>query len=82
MYTVHLLRKIGALEQTYGSVVFDGNMVTYRGLTSVFEKQLDMGIIAQNGRRYTPSDGIEFLRNLRTAYRDPSLRATNVTETQ
>ena len=78
MYAVNFLRKTGALEQIYGSVIFDGQLIMYSGLTSVFEKYLNKGIIAQNGRRYTPADGLAFLESLHLAFADQSLRATDI----
>jgi hypothetical protein len=78
MYVVRLVRRLGVHPETYGRVLFDGETVQYDGLSGVFRKQLERGIVGQHKRRYMPSDGMDFLRNLRFHFADDVLRASDV----
>jgi hypothetical protein len=75
MYVVTLTRSLTVLPEVYGCVSFDGREVTYKGLTCVFRRYLERGIVGQHNRSYVPSDGMDFLRNLKYHFADDMLRA-------
>jgi hypothetical protein len=78
MHVVKLVRRLGAYPETYGRVFFDGKAVQYDGLSCAFRKHLERGIVGRQNRRYVPSDGIDFLSNLKYHFADDLLRASDV----
>jgi hypothetical protein len=80
MYVVKLIRRLAAHQETYGRVLYDGKTVQYDGLTDVFRKHLERGIVGQHEHRYLPSDGMAFLSNLKYHFADDALRASDVTD--
>ena len=80
MHVVTLTKGLTALPEIYGRVSFDGNQVSYDGLTSIFCRYLERGIVGQHNRVYMPSDGMDFLRNLKYYFADDILRAGDVSE--
>jgi hypothetical protein len=78
MFAVKLLRKVGALEEEYGRVVFDGRNLSYDGLSSFFVKQLQKGVTGPDSRRYRPEHGVEFLRNLKHHFASYGLSVSEV----
>jgi hypothetical protein len=71
MTKVELLKtgKDGKIAVT-GTVVFDGNKVRYSDDTSkaMIHSWNTVGILGAKGKRYTPKDGEEFVRNLPWQY--------------
>lgn len=80
MHVVTLTRSRTVLPEIYGRVSFDGNRVRYDGLTCVFCRHLERGIVGEHNRVYMPSDGMDFLRNLKYQFADDTLRASDVVE--
>ncbi len=80
MHVVTLTRSRTALPEIYGRVSFDGNRVRFYGLTCVFCRHLERGIVGQHNRVYVPADGMDFLRNLQYHFADDTLRASDVVE--
>ena len=80
MHVVTLTRSRTVLPEVYGRVSFDGNQVQYDGLTGVFCRHLERGIVGQDNRVYMPADGMDFLRNLKYQFADDLLRASDVVE--
>jgi hypothetical protein len=80
MHVVTLTRSLTVLPEIYGRVSFDGNQIEYDGLTPIFCKHLQRGIVGQHNRVYVPSDGMDFLRNLKYHFADDMLRASDVVE--
>jgi hypothetical protein len=78
MHVVKLVRRLGAHPETYGRVCFDGKAVRYDGLSCAFRKLLERGIVGRHSRRYVPSDGMDFLTNLKYHFDDDLLRASDV----
>ena len=78
MFAVKLLRKVGALEEEYGRVVFDGQKLSYDGLSSFFVKQLQKGVTGPDSKHYNPEHGIEFLRNLKHYFPSYGLSVSDV----
>ena len=80
MHVVTLTRNLTALPEVYGRVSYDGHKIEYDGLTCIFRKHLERGIVGQFDRLYMPSDGVDFLRNLKYYLTDDVLRASDVIE--
>jgi hypothetical protein len=80
MHVVTLTRSRTVLPEVYGRVVFDGTHVQYDGLTHVFRRYLERGILGPHNRVYVPADGMDFLRNLKHHFADGVLRASAVVE--
>jgi hypothetical protein len=66
MLTVNLLRKIGVLTEEYGRISFDGQRCHYIGLSCVFVKYLEHGVLGADGQCYKPEHGLQFLQSLQT----------------
>jgi hypothetical protein len=78
MHVVTLTRRLAAHQETYGRVLFDGRQVRYDGLTSVFRRHLERGIHGPQNRVYLPSDGLDFLTNLKHHFAKDGLQASEV----
>ena len=60
MQVVKFVRTIGACQEEYGQIRFDGEKIRFDGLTCVFQKYLEKGITGPDNRTYRPVDGIQF----------------------
>jgi hypothetical protein len=80
MHVVTLTRNLEALEEIYGRVSFDGTRIRYDGLTCIFCRRLERGIVGQQNRLYKPADGMDFLRSLKHEFADDVLRASDIVE--
>lgn len=80
MHIVKLVRTIGACQEVYGQVRFEGEKIYFEGLTCVFQKYLEKGIMGPDDRTYMPMDGIKFLSNLKHHLAQDSLMATDIIE--
>ena len=80
MRIVRFVRTIGACQEEYGRIRFDGEKIYFDGLTCVFQKYLEKGILGSDNRTYMPVDGIRFLSNLKHHFAQDSLMATDVVE--
>ena len=78
MVAVKLLRTIGALQEEYGSIRFDGSKFYYDGLSSIFVKYLERGFMGADKKWYRPENGIAFLQNLRTQLADSTLQVSDI----
>ena len=70
MMTIKLFRTTGFFQEEYGRVVYDGQNVSYEGLSDVFIKYLEYGLYGPDGKKYKPSDGLNFLQTLKNAFSD------------
>ena len=80
MHVVTLTRNRTALPEIYGRVSFDGHHIKYDGLTCIFRKHLERGIVGPSDHLYVPADGMDFLRNLKYCFADDVLRASDIVE--
>jgi hypothetical protein len=80
MHIIKLVRTIGACQEEYGQIRFEGEKVYFDGLTSVFQKYLEKGILGPDNRTYKPTDGIMFLSNLKYHFSRDALMATDIFE--
>ena len=80
MHIVKFVRTIGACQEEYGRVGFDGRKIYFNGLTCVFQKYLEKGITGSDNRTYKPTDGIQFLSNLKHHLTQDSLMVTDIIE--
>ena len=76
--TVKFLKTVQDGQVECGRVIFDDREVKFKGLEDHFIKSLKHGILGRYGKRYNPSDGIEFLENLKYEFTGSYLRATDV----
>ena len=80
MHAVKFVRTIGACQEEYGRIRFDGEKIYFDGLTCIFQKYLEKGIMGSDNRTYMPADGIRFLSNLKHHLAQDSLMVTDVVE--
>ncbi len=59
---------------------FDGHQVHYEGLTQIFRRHLERGIVGPHNRVYVPSDGMDFLRSLKCHFANDARRASDIVE--
>lgn len=78
MVTIALIRKKNVLEEEYGRVLFDGKNVQLKGLSCVFKKYLENGLIGADGMRYTPLDGSAFIYTLKREFSNNILMARDI----
>ena len=78
MVAVKLLRTIGALQEEYGRIRFDGSKIYYDGLSSIFIRYLERGITGADAHCYRPEHGIQFLQNLKNQLADTPLQVTDI----
>ncbi len=78
MVAVRLLRTVGAIEEEYGRIRFDGQRIYYDGLSSIFVKYLERGVMGADAQCYRPEHGIRFLENLKNLFSDGVLRVTDI----
>lgn len=55
-----------ALPELYGRVFIDKNQVKVDGVTCVFKKFIERGIINKDRKKVIPQDGDEFMDSLKT----------------
>jgi hypothetical protein len=65
MHNIKFVRTIGACQEEYGRIRFDEEKIHFEGLTYVFRKYLEKGIPGPDNKIYKPTDGIQFLNNLK-----------------
>lgn len=70
MVAVRLFRKVGALEEEYGWISFDGKQLYYNGLSSIFFKYLERGVIGADRQCLRPEHGILFLKGVENHFAD------------
>jgi hypothetical protein len=75
---VKLLRTIGALEEEYSRIRFDGKRLHYDGISCIFIKYLERGIMGADQRRYRPEHGLQFLQNLKSHFKDGTLQVSDI----
>ena len=80
MKVVKFLKTVEDGQVESGKVVLGSNGIRYEGLNDGFIESLESGILGQYGKRYKPSDGIEFLENLKYEFTGSYLRATDIIE--
>jgi hypothetical protein len=80
MHVVTLTRGRMALPEIYGRVLFGGDRVRYDGLTHVFCRYLERGIVGQHDRVCVPTDGMDFSRSLKHHFADDVLEASDIIE--
>jgi hypothetical protein len=80
MRIVKFIRTIGACQEEYGRVRFDGEKIQFDGLTCIFQKYLEKGIMGSDNKTYMPADEILFLNNLKHHLARDSLMAAEVVE--
>lgn len=78
MVAVKLLRTIGALQEEYGRIRYDGSQFYYDGLSSIFVKYLERGVTGADKKCYRPEHGIEFLQHLKTQFADSTLQVSDI----
>lgn len=78
MVAVRLLRTVGVIEEEYGRIRFDGQRIYYDGLSSIFVKYLERGVMGADAQHYRPEHGIQFLENLKNLFSDGTLQVTDV----
>lgn len=80
MHIIKFVRTISACQEEYGRVEFDGKKIHFEGLTDIFQKYLEKGILGPDYKTYKPSDGIKFLNKLKRHLDRDVLMAVNVVE--
>lgn len=80
MQVVKFVRTIGACQEEYGQIRFDGEKIRFDGLTCVFQKYLEKGITGPDNRTYRPVDGIQFLSNLKYHLTQDALMVAEMVE--
>ena len=78
MLAVKFIRTVGALQEEYGRVCFDGSRFYYDGLTYFFIKDLERGVRGDDHECYRPEHGILFLQNLKNKFVDGTLIVTDI----
>jgi hypothetical protein len=78
MVTIALIRKMNALEEEYGRILFNGNNVKFEGLTSVFVEYLNRGLTGSDGKKCTPYDSTTFIQRLKKHFSDQTLMAREI----
>ena len=78
MVTIALVRRKNVLEEEYGRVLFDGKNIQTSGLSCVFVRYLERGLVDTHGMRYNPRDGAAFMRALRREFSSDALMAREV----
>ncbi len=78
MVAVKLIRTIGALQEEYGRIRFDGSRFYYDGLSSIFITYLERSFIGTDKKRIRPENGIEFLKDLKRLLADTTLQVTDI----
>lgn len=81
MHVVKFIRTIGACQEEYGRISFDGDKIYFSGLTSIFQKHLERGITGSDNKIYMPADGIRFLNNIKHHFAQDVLMTADVVET-
>ena len=54
------------LPELYGRVFIDNNKIKVEGVTSVFQKFIEKGIISKDNKKVIPNDGVIFLNTLKS----------------
>jgi hypothetical protein len=78
MVTIALVRKRNVLEEEYGRVLFDGKDIHLKGLSCVFVRYLERGLVDTDGMRYAPRDGAAFIRVLRREFSNDILKTREI----
>jgi len=67
---ITLLRPTKLFSEEYGKVIFDGQNVTFEGLSDIFIKFLNYGLSGTDGKKYKPTDGLNFMLTLKNGFID------------
>jgi hypothetical protein len=80
MIVLELTRKMAVGDEIYGRISYDGTNCVYSGLSSVFTKYLDHGIMGSNHKLYKPSDGEAFLEILKYQFNGSEVTISEIIE--
>ena len=73
MIGISIFKTKSILPEFYGQVIFDGKQMRYKGVTCVFKKYLENGILGKDNKKVIPKDGPIFINNLKAYLKDQGL---------
>ncbi len=66
------------LPELYGRVFINNNQVKFEGVTSVFQKFIEKGIVGKDNKKVVPQDGDIFLNTLKTYLKKEGMEVSDL----